>query len=90
MPPLPSRTISEPPSAVSVQALTGRDRRPTSSVAAQDPTSMHESWPALAAAPLRPVRTSQLAVVRVRACMYPESIDITALHRTPNKETQHG
>ena len=58
MPPLPSRTCSEVGSALSWRL----ELSPTSSVASQDWTSMVRSWPAFAAAPLRPVSTCSEAL----------------------------
>ena len=53
MPPVPSSTRSDPASALT----STRASSPTASVASQALTSMSRSCPALAAAPLRPVRT---------------------------------
>ena len=58
MPPLPSRTRSEVPSASSVVVDSGSS--PTTIVALHDVTCISRLWPALAAAPVRPVCTASV------------------------------
>ena len=59
MPPVPSRTRSDAASAAS-SMLVSAGSSPTASVASQAVTWIRRSWPALAAAPVRPVCTERV------------------------------
>ena len=66
IPPVPSRTRSDEASASNVTLACPS---PTSSVACQEVTSIRRSCPAIAAAPVRPVRTASVLFSGPNACV---------------------